>query len=131
VPLPSPAATVAPSVLAACGRLVAALPDEIDPGVTRRPVDGPARFAAWGEPPVLLECGVPVPDRLDEPAQVNGVLWSVRDVGDGFRWTTTELGINVAVDIPGAYANGAELVNPLAEPLRSTLPAAPSPAPGG
>ena len=118
-------------MLEACGRLLEALPEEVDPGVRRRPVEGSPLSAAWGDPAVVLSCGVPVPDRLDEPAQVNGVLWSVRDVGAGYRWTTVELGINVAVDVPDAYENGAELVNPLAEPLRATLPAAPSPAPGG
>jgi hypothetical protein len=55
----------------------------------------------------------------------------VRDTGPGFRWTTTELGINVSVDVPGEYDSGAELVNPLTGPITASLPAAPSPAPGG
>jgi len=107
----------------ACAALLAALPDEIDPGVRRRAVTtDPARTAAWGDPAVTLECGVPEPDRPDQPAQVNGVVWSVRDIGAGFRWTTAELAVFVAVDIPDAYQNGAELVNPLAAPLSTTLP---------
>jgi hypothetical protein len=110
------------SVRAMCAALMAALPDEIDPGVSRRAVTGDAtRTAAWGDPAVTLECGVPVPDRPDQPAQVNGVVWSVRDIGAGFRWTTSGLAVPVAVDIPDAYENAAELVNPLAGPLKATL----------
>jgi hypothetical protein len=130
VAVPAPSASLSAQAAAGCSALVAALPDEIDPGVRRRPVEGDAeRTAAWGDPAVVLQCGVEPPDRPEEPAQVNGVLWSVRDVGAGFRWTTEDLAVPVAVEIPDAYDNGAELVNPLAEPLLDTLPrATPSPA---
>ncbi len=129
--MPAPTTSVAPTAQEACDRLLDALPEEIDPGVARRPTTGDPLSAAWGDPAVVLTCAVPVPDRPEEPAQVNGVLWSVRDIGAGFRWTTTALGVNVAVEIPDAYDNGAELVNPLAQPILDTLPAQPSPAPGG
>ena len=132
VPAPTASVPIAGPALAACQALLQALPAAIDPGVERRPVEGdPAGFAAWGDPPVLLQCGVAVPDRQEQPATVNGVAWSVRDIGAGFRWTTTELGVNISVDIPDGYANGAELINPLAAPILATLPQAPSPAPGG
>ena len=111
-----------------CSDLVAALPDEVDPGVTRREVTGsPALTAACGDPPVTLACGVPAPDRPDEAVVVNGIGWSVRDIGAGFRWTTRGLAVNVAVEIPDAYENGAEIVNPLAGPLGGVPSAAPSP----
>lgn len=127
VAVPSPSAELTDAQAQACAELVAALPDEIDPGVRRRPVEGDAdRAAAWGDPPVVLTCGVPEPDRPDEPAGVNGVLWSVRDIGPGFRWTTEDLAVPVAVEIPDAYDNGAELVNPLAEPLLRTLGPSPT-----
>lgn len=107
---------------ASCAALAAALPTEVDPGVERRPVSGDEELtAAWGDPPVTLECGVPDPDRPDEAVTVNGVSWSVRDVGAGYRWTTRDLTLNVAVEIPDAYDNGAEIVNPLAEPILAVL----------
>jgi hypothetical protein len=56
------------------------------------------------------------------------VLWSVRDIGAGFRWTTQGRVPAVAVEVPDAYDNGAELVNPLAEPLLATIPL-PTPTP--
>ena len=123
---------VSAEVAAECAELVAALPDEVDPGVERREVTGGSeRFAAWGDPAVVLECGVVRPDREEPPAIVNGVAWTVRDVGAGFRWTTRDLVVNLAVDVPDAYPNGAELVNPLAAPITGTLELAPDAPPPG
>ena len=124
--LPAPSLSLDPAAQDACRALLEALPEEIDPGVRRRPVEGtPPRLTAWGDPPVTLECGVALPDRPEEPVIVNGVTWSVRDIGPGFRWTTTERSVNVAVEIPDAYDNGAELVNPLAAPIEQALPEQP------
>lgn len=114
---------------AACARLLAALPDEIDPGVTRRQVLGDPAAAAWGDPPVVLRCGAPAKSAAGGAVNVNGVDWAVRGISDGFRWTTLDRAVPVSVEIPARYANGAELVNPLATALLATLPAAPSPAP--
>jgi len=128
VAVPAPEGGVGPEQARACAALLAALPDEIDPGVRRRPVEGGGgRAAAWGDPPVVLTCGVPVPDRPDEPAQVDGVVWSVRDTGAGFRWTTEQFAVPVALEVPDAYDNGGELVVPLAAPLRDSLPLATPP----
>ena len=120
--LPAPSGSTPAAVAEACAALLEALPPEIDPGVERRTLaDAPARLAAWGDPPIVLECGVPLPDRQEEQVQVNGLAWTVRDSGAGYRWTTRELPVPVAVEIPDAYDNPAELVNPLAEPLLTTL----------
>ena len=126
--MPAPSAAgpaLSASDAQACRALLDALPDEIDPGVRRRPVDGAdGRAAAWGDPPVVLQCGVAASDRPEEPAQVNGVLWSVRDIGAGYRWTTQDRVPAVAVDVPDAYPNVAELVVPLADPVSQTVPLA-------
>ena len=108
----------------ACRALLDALPQEIDPGVGRRAVEGtPTRVAAWGDPPVVLQCGVPAGSPTDPPVTVNDLEWTVRDTGEGFLWSTVGLATNVSVAIPGAYENGAELVNPLAAPVLQNLPA--------
>jgi len=126
-PVDVPVPTVDEATRASCAALAAALPVEVDPGVERRPVTGDEQLtAAWGDPPVTLECGVPDPERPDEPVTVNGVAWSVRDVGAGYRWTTRGLMTNVAVEIPDGYDNGAEIVNPLAEPVLAALEPTPS-----
>ena len=120
-----PTLAAAPSVVeTACRALLDALPQEIDPGVGRRAIEGlPTRVAAWGEPAVVLECGVPAGALTDPPVTVNGLEWTVRDTGADFLWSTIGRQVNVSVAIPGAYENGVELINPLAAPVLQTLPA--------
>jgi hypothetical protein len=121
-PLFVPVASADAASVDACRRLTQALPEEVDPGVGRREVaSDPARTAAWGDPPVTLECGVPDPERPEEPVIVNGVPWSVRDIGPGFRWTSREQRVNVAVEIPDAYPSGAEIVNPISTAIVEVL----------
>ncbi len=64
----------------ACADLIAALPtrladqDEVD----TEPADAPG--AAWGDPPLVLECGVEVPTTFTETSsclQVNEVGWFI------------------------------------------------------
>ena len=126
-----PVPTVAgDEVAAACAALVEALPDEVDPGVERREVTGDGtRTAAWGDPPVTLECGVEPPERAEQPIVVNGVGWTTRDIGPGFRWTTYGRSVYAAVTVPDAYENGIELIYPFAEPVEQALPADPSAPP--
>ncbi len=121
-PLTVPVASADAATARACRALTAALPDEVDPGVERREVlSDRTRTAAWGDPPVTLECGVPDPDRPEEPIFINGVAWSVRDIGAGFRWTTKDRAVNVAVEIPSAYENGAEIVLPISTVVAEVL----------
>lgn len=115
------------AVDAVCADLLGALPDEVDPGVERRPVQPDSgRTAAWGDPAVVLECGVPPPERLEPPQLVNDVLWTVRDVGAGFRWTTSGRTVNVALTIPDAYNNGVEIVLPVVPVVSATVPVDPA-----
>jgi hypothetical protein len=71
---------------------------------------------------------VPEPDRPEEPVVVNGVAWSVRDIGAGLPLDHARPPGAVAVDVPQAYENGAEIVNPLSGPSRP--PSRPSPSAG-
>jgi hypothetical protein len=126
--VPAPTAS-GPDVEAVCADLLAALPDEVDPGVARRPVEPDSgRTAAWGDPPVLLECGVAPPERAEPPFAVNGVAFTTRDVGSGTRWTTYGRTVTAAVTVPDGYS-GAEIVLPLAVPVDRTLPPDPSAPP--
>lgn len=114
---------------AACAALLAALPDEVDPGVRRRPVEPDSgRTAAWGDPPITLECGVEPPERAEPPFAVNGVVFTTRDVGAGTRWTTYGRLVHTAVTVPDGYS-GAEILLPLADPIDTTLPPDPAAPP--
>jgi hypothetical protein len=128
VPVPPPPAQGA-EVDAACADLLAALPEEVDPGVARRPVEpDEGRAAAWGDPPVLLECGVAPPERNEPPFVVNGVAFTTRDVGPATRWTTYGRTVLAAVTVPDDYS-GAEIVLELGAALDAALPQDPTAPP--
>ena len=95
----------------ACADLVAALPDRVA-GQPRRPVEPDDRAAAaWGDPPVVLRCGVPEPSGFDELSTcqiTNGVAWFIPDeqiTGQAVDIVMTTIGRSpdVEVRIPADY----------------------------
>ncbi|MCW2606610.1 MAG: hypothetical protein JWO60_1303 [Frankiales bacterium] len=133
VPVPVPTAT-APLVVSSCAALLRAVPQELGDGLRRREVTGdPLRTAAWGDPAVTLECGVPRPERPEPPVEIGPnddgplVAFTTRDVGAGTRFTTSDRAVTVAVTVPDVY--DSQVLVTLAGALRA-LPT-PSPAPGG
>lgn len=105
---------------AACERL--ALPDIVD-GAGRRPTtpSSPAT-AAWGEPPIVLRCGVERPAALTPDAQlvmVNGVSWLPVPATGGTvfvstDWPTAEDPTYVELTVPQAYRPEANALADLA-----------------
>jgi hypothetical protein len=128
VDVPLPSASTKP-VVDACTKLLAQLPDELDEGVRRRPVTGDAtRTAAWGDPAVTLQCGVPLPDQTQTPLVLDGLPFVTRKTAGRVLWTTADRAVNVALDIPTAYEEQGYLVLTLV-PVLKTLPE-PVAAPG-
>ena len=66
-----------------CTTVMSALPDDLS-GLHKRPLVDPAPgVAAWGDPAVVLRCGIPDPEELTCSSaldQINGVAW-LRAVG--------------------------------------------------
>jgi len=98
---------------AACRDLVAALPDEVD-GEERRDVSGDdGLVAAWGDPAIVLRCGVPRPEDLTDTAtclEANGTGWFVPDDvllsdDESLDVTMTAVGVRPRVEVflPGDY----------------------------
>lgn len=76
-----PPPRVAAENQAACRALVAALPDELT-GHSRRDTSDRVYSAAWGDPPIVLRCGVGVPAEYDKFAAcqvIHGIGWFVPD----------------------------------------------------
>ena len=120
-----------PAVVAACARLIAALPASLGPDIARRPVTVDAgRTAAWGDPAVVLRCGVAQPDQTVPPLTIDQVAWVVTSTGPSQLWTTRSSGVPVSVEINKAYAGQGELIVRLAAPLLASLPLQPVPAAG-
>jgi hypothetical protein len=112
----------------ACATLSEALPDELV-GVERRPV-APTRSgtAAWGDPPIVLRCGVGVPAAFDAVATcqiTNGVAWFIPDeqiTGEPEDITMTTIGRSPGVEVrlPADYFPPAAAMVQLAPALKES-----------
>jgi hypothetical protein len=96
---------------AVCQRVTDALPDEVAGQSRRKTQPAEALGAAWGDPAIVAQCGVPVPTSFNRtsPCQtVNGVGWYVPE--DQFRDDSADIVIAsagyrpiVQVTIPSSY----------------------------
>jgi hypothetical protein len=112
---------------AACERLVAALPGSLAEQ-ERREVDDAdaATAAAWGDPPIVLRCGVGEPasfDALSTCQITNGVAWYIPDeqiTGRAVDVTMTTIGREpgVEVAIPADFFPPAATMVGLAGPVK-------------
>jgi hypothetical protein len=122
--LPVDVPPVTPEADAACPALMAALPLDLQGEPSRR-VDSDSPFAyAWGEPPVVLVCGVAPPDGYVVGAaaiQINGVQWYV-DTSDpeSTVWTTIDRPVHVQVTLPPTVDSAP--VTALTIPIAGALP---------
>ena len=98
---------------AACRELVSALPQEVDGEERREVTGGDGVAAAWGDPAIVLRCGVPQPADFNDTAtclQANGTGWYVPDDvlladDESLDVTMTAVGVRPRVEVflPGDY----------------------------
>jgi hypothetical protein len=95
---------------AACPAFMAALPRHVADRARRR-VTGSPYAAAWGDPPIVLRCGVGRPrgfDRFSACQTADGVDWFVPDTAFGNQdadvvMTTVHRSPAVQVHLPATY----------------------------
>jgi hypothetical protein len=114
---------------ATCATLIGALPVPLT-GLGSRAVhttpDSPF-VVAWGEPPIVLSCGVNrpaglVPGAADYVQLVNGVPFWVDHNPDGsISWTAIDRAPYIKIDVPAVYAGGP--ISPIADAIGASLPA--------
>jgi hypothetical protein len=68
----------------ACDDLVAGAPGRVAGQAQRTVEPDPGFVAAWGDPPIVLTCGVPRPSAVPP--------WSLCFTGDGIEWLATRGG---------------------------------------
>ncbi|HUR13806.1 MAG TPA: DUF3515 family protein [Mycobacteriales bacterium] len=121
-PVPvQPVATLSARQVATCGAVSAKLPDEIALAVARRSTDPDSPgTAAWGDPPIVLRCGVATGSARDDAYEFDGVRWAMHDTGATRTWTTLSRPVSVQVVIPDSYRNQAEILGALAGALAPT-----------
>jgi hypothetical protein len=127
VPVDSPA--VEGTERDACAALVDALPDTVSEEL-RRPVDpDDALGAAWGDPAIVLRCGVGAPegfDRFSPCQEADGVGWFVPreqsdEPGADVVMTTIEFEPRVEVRVPATYRPPAGIMVELAPAIKAHL----------
>jgi hypothetical protein len=92
----------------ACQELVAALPTVLGDRAARPVQSSSPYVAAWGEPPVVLRCGVPRPGGYAPDAEVfeiSGVRWFPEPRGTVTVWTVLDRPVYVEVTAPTALAS--------------------------
>jgi Protein of unknown function (DUF3515) len=130
-PLPVQVPPVTPAAGASCPLLMTNLPITLA-GEQSRPVASDSPFAyAWGDPAVVLVCGVDRPARFDATAQIiqiQGVAWFVDDSDPDVNvWTAVDRPVFVQVSIPSSIDSGpATVLSPI---IAASLPAQ-APQPG-
>ncbi|MEU2285655.1 DUF3515 domain-containing protein [Streptomyces sp. NPDC013178] len=128
--VPSPAA----KAVQLCRNLDEALPSKVD-GLDRRdPEPASALTAGWGNPAIILRCGVERPPKMVDPkvAQgadpdavaggVNGVDWLMEKRDDGgYRFTTASRRAYVEVTVPKGTDSSSVLID-LAPAIKKAIP---------
>ncbi|WP_116948184.1 DUF3515 domain-containing protein [Jiangella endophytica] len=114
-----------PGSAGVCAALQDALPDTVDDAV-RRDVDPSSEYvAAWGQPPIVLRCGVAMPASYRPDAQlydVDGVGWLADEGEGGTFFTAVDREVLVEVAVPDDYAPEANVLADLATAILDTDP---------
>ena len=104
--LPVEVPPVTPEADASCPALMRALPLELDGEPSRRVQSDSPYAYAWGDPAIVLVCGVDRPEGYVTGAaaiQINGVQWYVdTDDPDTTVWTTVDRPVYVQISLPAS-----------------------------
>lgn len=112
-----------------CARLLAALPEQLDGGalgaLERRHLSqpAPAGAAGWGEPPVVLRCGLDRPADLTASSRllgISGVQFIDIPSGGMSTWVAVDRPVYVTVALPPTTGSGP--LQQLATVMAHTLP---------
>lgn len=108
-----------------CAALQEALPDTVDDAV-ERDVDPPSEYAAaWGQPAIVLRCGVPMPASYSPDAtlyDIDGVGWLLDEGDGGSFFTAADREVLIEVAVPDDYAPEANVLADLAPAILETVP---------
>ncbi|MEU3840656.1 DUF3515 domain-containing protein [Streptomyces sp. NPDC028635] len=130
VAVPSPAAKTA----GLCRELDRALPSRVDGQDRRDPGPASPLTAGWGDPAIILRCGVERPPKMTDPkvsvggdadaiaGGVDGVDWLMEKQDDGaYRFTTANRRAYVEVTVPEGRDPSSVLVD-LAPGIKKAIP---------
>ncbi len=111
---------------AACQRLYAALPTKVLGEPARVVQPSSANAAAWGDPPILLRCGVDRPAKLRASSEcqvIDGVGWFAERATRGYIFTTVGRDTYIELSVPSAYQPPSSALVDVAAAVRKSVPA--------
>ncbi|HEX6338712.1 MAG TPA: DUF3515 domain-containing protein [Jiangellaceae bacterium] len=115
---------VQPGADRACAPLLGDLPEVVSDAVTRDVEPAELPVAAWGQPPIVLRCGVGLPPEYQPDAvltEIDGVAWfPVEGVGGQFFATVDREPI-VEVAVPDDY-DPATVLGDLGPSIAANVP---------
>lgn len=123
VRIPEPPSTAESRQL--CSALTWSLPKRLGP-LPARQVDGNTQVsAAWGDPPVILQCGlIAAPTPVGQLVTLDGVDWAPVTDKTVVTWTTIGRKATVRVVVPRKYDNQAPLLAHLSPAISRAVPKA-------
>lgn len=107
-----------PDTQTVCTGLFNDLPKEVDGQSHRRVEDDIA--AAWGDPAIILRCGVEEPEDLQPSSrcdEVENIGWLAEETEDGHLFTTIGREFYVSVEVPSQYDPAADALVDLSDAI--------------
>jgi hypothetical protein len=118
-----------PSTHETCDALFGLLPETLGNAVRRNVSVDPPLAAAWGDPPIVLRCGVNMPAAYEPAATltaIDGVGWLPEEGEGGAFFTSADRAVLVEVAIPDDHSEDAQgILTELAGPILSAIPERP------
>lgn len=108
-----------------CVELGRVLPVSIEGALLRSTHPDSPGTKAWGDPAIVMRCGVAEPMTYSATSQllvVNGVSWYPEELQAGVRFTSLQTPELVEVSIPDAYQSTADILTQLSSDLGSLAP---------
>jgi hypothetical protein len=119
------APAVSGAVEQACSALVGEAPESVAGG-DRRDVETTGSALAWGEPAIVLRCGVAASPDADGAIRcdtVNGVDWFTEEGDEGYRFTTIGREPVIRLDVPYDYEPAGDALVDVATAVRRSTTA--------
>jgi hypothetical protein len=106
-----------------CRALLSQIPESVR-DLPQRPVTaGAEQNAAYGNPPITVECGVPAADYAltDTVWPLDGVCWHATERPDATRWVTVDREVPVRVTVPDTYEGPGQWVAEFSDTIVATV----------
>jgi hypothetical protein len=142
--VPVAAPKLSPRSAQVCLAVTSQLPSAIRTLPARKVTAGPEQNAAYGEPPITVQCGVPQPAMCETPAGgagcvpldtelliMNAVCWYAAPGTQANVFTTMDREIPVRVTVPATYQQPAQWANEFSDTVVKTDPSRTAGVPSG